>query len=108
MNPAKGGVLECDRHIGGAAGSTHSKAEAVSTTSEREGARMEEGSGVVVLRDVAPTEGSYQVTVPFDGEGRLSIALQPKRFCFEEPERRPFAYAPSHVVEVDVAAACGG
>ncbi len=79
----------------------------VSATSEQEGAPIEEGSGVGVLRDVAPTEGSYQVTLPLDGQERISIALQPKRYCFEEPERRPFAYAVPQRIDIDVAAACG-
>jgi hypothetical protein len=80
-----------------------------SATSEREGVLMDESAGVVVLRDLAPGESSstYQLTLPFDqSQERLQIALQPKRFCFEEPDRRPFAYAPPYTVEVDVAAAC--
>jgi hypothetical protein len=79
-----------------------------SATSAREGARMEDGRGGIVLRDVAPVEGTYEVTLPLQrSQERLRIDLQPKRFCFEEPDRRPFAYAPPHRVDVDIAAECG-
>lgn len=80
-----------------------------SEASDREGVRMEEGRGVEVLRDVALIEGGYEVTVPFErSDELLRVELQPKRFCFEEPDRRPFAYAPPLAIHVDVAAACGG
>lgn len=84
----------------------------VSPTSDREGVRMEAtDAGTTVLRDVAAAPdaaGHYRISVPFTGVPQgLVIDLQPKRFCFEEPDRRPFAYAPPHRVEVDLAGECG-
>lgn len=73
--------------------------------SEVEGMPMMEGFGTEVHYDIAPDEGSsdYALAVSFSaGQDHLFIDLQPKRFCFEEPDRRPFAYAPSHRIEVDL------
>lgn len=84
----------------------------VAANSSLEGVAMEEdGPGVDVLRDLAPDPerpGQYELIVPFVGaQPNWSVDLQPKRFCFEEPDRRPFTYAPPHRVEIDVLAACG-
>lgn len=82
----------------------------ISRAAELEGVKMiDEGRDAIVLRDVAANDGSgYEVVIPFIGaQGHWSIDLQPKRFCFEEPDRRPHAYAPPHHVDVDVLAACG-
>lgn len=77
-------------------------ASGTSPTSEREGVRLDAAPGVVVLRDLAPMDDEYQVTLPLTAaHGRMRIALQPKRFCFEEPEPRPFAYAPPRWLEVE-------
>lgn len=72
---------------------------------ELEGRFMEESYGTRVLRDVAPERGtpSYELTIPFTSDqSGLILDLQPKRFCFEEPDRRPFAYAPSLRIEIDL------
>jgi hypothetical protein len=83
----------------------------VSTTSEFEGVMIETDEAATVIRDVAADQdggSNYRMTVPFGaGQSTLSVDLQPKRFCFEEPDRRPFAYAPPHRIIVDLAAACG-
>ncbi|MBX2812716.1 MAG: hypothetical protein KTR25_12945 [Myxococcales bacterium] len=70
-----------------------------------EGAFMEPPSAqYAVLRDVASSKdrGSrYQMKVPFFGKKpSLRIYIQPKRYCFEEPHRRPFAYAQPYVLDV--------
>ncbi len=53
---------------------------------------------VEVLRDVAPDGSFYTVHVP--APGTLRVEVQPKRYCFEEPSRRPFAYAQPLTIEV--------
>jgi hypothetical protein len=64
-----------------------------------EGARVEEADGLRVVRDLAPIDGkSYLLRLRRDG-ARTAL-LQPKRYCFEEPGRRPFAYAPPRVVDL--------
>lgn len=69
-----------------------------------EGAPMDGVSDEVVLvRDVGPTEqgeSSYRLEVSVPGDGVVRAEVQPKRYCFEEPDRRPFAYAQPSVVEV--------
>lgn len=63
-----------------------------------EGVQMESET-VGILRDIAPSDSAqYVVRVPAELE--LRIELQPKRYCFEEPDRRPFAYAQPLTVEV--------
>lgn len=65
----------------------------VSDTWDGEGVRMEATRDVEVLRDVRPGEdgATYVVRLPSDV---VSVEIQPKRYCFEEPDRRPFTYAP--------------
>ena len=73
-------------------------APALGIASAREGARME---AAVIARDLAPasaTDYRYTAAVP---RGVVAIAIQPKRFCFEEPDRRPFAYAVPTRITVD-------
>ncbi len=74
-----------------------------------EGVRMEAaGDSVTMLRDVAPEPGTneYRVVVPFSNDAPLlHVDVQPKRFCFEEPDRRPFAYARPEAIRVE--ASCG-
>jgi hypothetical protein len=80
----------------------------VSSETPLEGAVMEEAQGRTVVRDVAPSEGDvYRIAIPApQASGTVEVRVQPKRFCFEEPDRRPLAYAPPAVVEVDLA--CDG
>ncbi|MGH1346222.1 MAG: hypothetical protein ACRBN8_31945 [Nannocystales bacterium] len=70
-----------------------------------EGVRMDAPSeNVMILRDVAPEPGTdeYRVVVPFSEDAPLlHVDVQPKRFCFEEPDRRPFAYARPEAVRVE-------
>jgi len=65
----------------------------VSDTWDLEGVPMAPSDDVEVLRDVGPDSdgATYVVRLPPEV---TSVKLQPKRFCFEEPDRRPFAYAP--------------
>ena len=73
-----------------------------------EGVRMEsDDAWGEILRDVAPEPGTnlYMVTVPFsEDRPLLQVEVQPKRYCFEEPDRRPFAYAQPQTVNVE---SCG-
>lgn len=68
-----------------------------------EGVRMEAiTDDVVLVRDVGPSEpggSSYRLEVALEGAGVVRAEVQPKRYCFEEPDRRPFAYAQPTVVE---------
>jgi hypothetical protein len=75
-----------------------------------EGIRMDAGDNSRTIRDVAPELedlGAYrlELAVP-ENAGAIVLALQPKRFCFEEPNRRPYAYAKPLNVTVDVRGAC--
>jgi hypothetical protein len=72
-----------------------------------EGARLadapadSDGDGSTVLRDLAAADGtSYRFQVRTGPDGPRTVLLQPKRYCFEEPWRRPFAYAPPRVIDV--------
>ncbi|MGH1341419.1 MAG: hypothetical protein ACRBN8_07710 [Nannocystales bacterium] len=71
-----------------------------------EGVRMEATTAnTSVARDFAPrTKGGseYRVQLPVAGDGVVRVELQPKRYCFEEPDRRPFAYAQPNVTEVEL------
>lgn len=82
----------------------------VSPAADLEGIAMLEAPGVTIARDVTTDPGTvadYSLEIPFDARrGEWAIDLQPKRFCFEEPDRRPFAYAPPYRVEIDVASEC--
>jgi len=76
-----------------------------------EGTRMDASDpGIHVLRDVAAENGTvsdYSVRIPFGPQhSDIAIDVQPKRFCFEEPDRRPYAYAKPQHLEIDVASAC--
>ena len=74
-----------------------------------EGVRMEEdGQGTTIVRDVGASQrggSDYRMQVPVEGGDVVRVEVQPKRYCFEEPDRRPFAYAQPSVMELD--AACG-
>jgi hypothetical protein len=65
----------------------------VSDMWDLEGVQMVPHDDVEVLRDVRPDDdgATYVVRLPTEV---TSVKIQPKRFCFEEPDRRPFAYAP--------------
>ena len=80
----------------------------VSRQSNREGVRMQEGSAVAVLRDVAPAQpDTYRLRIPLQSTAeQVRIQIQPKRFCFEEPDRRVHAFAPPRTVTVEVASKC--
>ncbi|MBV1857749.1 MAG: hypothetical protein KUG77_04995 [Nannocystaceae bacterium] len=71
-----------------------------------EGIRMEAGAAnTVVIRDVAPVSkggSEYALEVPISDDDVVRVEVQPKRFCFEEPDRHPFAFAQPDVIEVDV------
>lgn len=70
----------------------------VAQGSPLEGVALEQGTGVLLL-DVEAAGDAYSVEVPYKGQIEWSADLQPKRFCFEEPDRRPHAYAvPTRVV----------
>ncbi|MDH5671352.1 MAG: hypothetical protein OEZ06_04335 [Myxococcales bacterium] len=86
------------------------QARGISESSELEGVSMEAGASddVTVWTDVAADADQYIVRIPFEADqASLHVDLQPKRFCFEEPDRRPFAFAPPRRVEIDLASACG-
>jgi hypothetical protein len=73
----------------------------VSPASPLEGVSLNESAGVSIVRDLAASDGSsYVMHVPLSSTRPSQILLQPKRYCFEEPLRRPFAYAPPRVVQV--------
>jgi hypothetical protein len=69
-----------------------------------EGARLADpadGSGDSVVRDLNAADGhGYLYTVRTGPDGPSTVLLQPKRYCFEEPSRRPFAYAPPRVIDI--------
>jgi hypothetical protein len=66
-----------------------------------EGARLEEAEGVSVVRDVAAADGAnYDARFRVGAGGPHAVVLQPKRYCFEEPGRRPYAYAAPRVIDV--------
>jgi hypothetical protein len=65
----------------------------VSDAGATEGVRMDSSAQVEVLRDVRSGDDGATYVVRLPGEV-MSVKLQPKRYCFEEPDRRPFAYAP--------------
>ncbi|MBV1858708.1 MAG: hypothetical protein KUG77_09880, partial [Nannocystaceae bacterium] len=81
----------------------------IAGSSTPEGVKMQSDAGdIKVLRNVAPEPGTaeYRMVVPFSDDMPLThVDLQPKRFCFEEPDRRPFAYARPEAVAVE--ASCG-
>lgn len=83
----------------------------VSRDSEHEGVAMRSTADVHVVHDVAPDRdglSSWRIDVPFTGDhGVIVVDVQPKRFCFEEPDRRPHAYATPTRVEIDLDDACG-
>ncbi|MBC8067217.1 MAG: hypothetical protein IAG13_02695 [Deltaproteobacteria bacterium] len=83
----------------------------VSRDSEVEGVAMTaDDDGAAVVHDVTADAGNgsqYRIELPFVGSQRTwTIDVQPKRYCFEEPDRRPYAYAVPEQIEVDIAAAC--
>jgi len=86
-------------------GNGQTPVSSTSAHSDSEGTIMTESAGNTLLRDLAPEPGtaSYRLAIPFTGDqDTLTLDLQPKRFCFEEPDRRPFAYAPARHLEIDL------
>jgi len=73
-------------------------------------AMISDDENISILHDVASTNGDahYSVLIPFDATGadEMAIQVQPKRFCFEEPDRRPFAYAQPSRLLAETTAAC--
>jgi hypothetical protein len=66
--------------------------------------RINDADAVTVVRDVASTDGaSYDVNLPVRDlhGGPMTLLVQPKRYCFEEPTRRPFAWAPPRKIMID-------
>jgi hypothetical protein len=77
----------------------------ISPQSEVEGVAIDDAADRSVIRDVAPSEeGGYRITIPSPvASGTVQVHVQPKRYCFEEPDRRPFAHAPPARATVELA-----
>jgi hypothetical protein len=77
----------------------------ISPQSPLEGVPIEEAADRTVVRDVAPSEeGAYRIAIPSpQAAGTVHVHVQPKRYCFEEPDRRPFAHAPPARITVELA-----
>lgn len=69
-----------------------------------EGVKMFGDDQTKVLRDVErDDDGVYRVQLELDrldAADELTFFVQPKRFCFEEPDRRPFSFAAPHRVSI--------